>query len=260
MRAEQEDVAVHVADHEPRYQWTERLIRRDDLTPAAKMVAIALRGRLGGKDHCWPSIQTIQADTNLSRNAVLAGVRQLEQCGVITVKRRGRGRGNVYRFENCTGLENEPVQKLDLTGSKNRLQPVQKKDPNLLRNQSRKTKRDFDEQARLVLTAYAEIKPPALDQSRGRAKGHIARLLVKHPVDRLLRAVENYRLATEIAATEPQYRRGAGNFFGRDGDWETYGDPEWTPPEQPFDDEPPELDRQVIEDMERRATGGGQWR
>jgi len=113
----------------------------------------------------------------------------------------------------------------------------------------KKGEEGFEGAAVQILKAYAEVKPPSIDGSRGRARKHILKLLGRHPPEDLLRAVENYRLQT--LDTEPKYRRGAGNFFGRDEDWKLYADPDWEPPEDP--DEPPALSLELLEEIESRV-------
>ena len=128
------DLTREASEREPLFRWIGGILARPDLTPAAKLVAIAIRDRVGLNGESWPALSRLEADTALSRNAVLEGIRQLERCGVLTVSRRGRRGVNVYRFRKCTGSENAPVQKTDGTGSENGPEPVQKLNPNLSNN------------------------------------------------------------------------------------------------------------------------------
>ena len=62
------------SERQPFFQWLAGLIRRDDLTPATKLVAIALRDRLGQNGECWPGESRVSKDTALSLGAVKAAV------------------------------------------------------------------------------------------------------------------------------------------------------------------------------------------
>ncbi len=90
--------------------------------------------------------------------------------------------------------------------------------------------------AKAILAAYKMIKRPGLDLSRWRAKNHLITLLKTHSVEDILRAVLHYAMATED--TEEQFRRSAGNFFGRYKEWECYAARDWKP----------ELDEQAEQD------------
>jgi len=96
------------------------------------------------------------------------------------------------------------------------------------RNRSLSTA-EAEEHATKLLADYAEIKPPALDNSGTRAKRHIITLLTKRkiPLGDLERAIRNYRQFAERHRPDPKYRYHAGNFFGRDGPWKEYASPDW---------------------------------
>lgn len=79
-----------------------------------------------------------------------------------------------------------------------------------------------------IMDLYKAVKPPRLDPTRGRAKNHLINLFKKHKPEKLLRAVQNYQKQCEAQGTGIQYRRGAGNFFGRDADWEEFARDDWT--------------------------------
>ena len=93
--------------------------------------------------------------------------------------------------------------------------------------------RDRTVLAREILAVYSKLKPPSLDSSRSRAKNHLLKLLQKHTIHTLLRAVRNY--ASICTRQEPQYRRNSGNFFGRDADWKDFASKDWKPEADPTD-------------------------
>ena len=83
----------------------------------------------------------------------------------------------------------------------------------------RAPKREDEAGAREVLTAYRQVKKQ--DATRGRAAKHIAKIIAegKHSVEDLLQAVRNYGRECKLSGTEDTYRRGSGNFFGRDQEY-----------------------------------------
>ena len=70
------------------------------ITPAAYMVYIGLRIRQNVNDECYPSINTIIKDTNLSRKTVINAIKQLEEKNLVQVIRHriGAGMNAVNRY------------------------------------------------------------------------------------------------------------------------------------------------------------------
>ena len=61
------------------------------LAPSARHVALTLSLHMNERGgSCFPSISTLERETGLSRNTVLAALRELESAGWITVKRAAR--------------------------------------------------------------------------------------------------------------------------------------------------------------------------
>ena len=79
-----------------------------------------------------------------------------------------------------------------------------------------KKKEETELNAISILDRYKEIKPPADDNSRGRAKGHVIKLLKEHSFDDLMQSLVSYKLHCERKKTEINYRKNSGNFFGTD--------------------------------------------
>ena len=89
-----------------------------ELKPAETVVFICLALHVG-KDHkAWPTLNTLQLETNLSRNTVLAAIAALEARGWITVERQHR-KVNIYSIKIMASYgEQDPhiwVQKLNPT-------------------------------------------------------------------------------------------------------------------------------------------------
>jgi len=88
---------------------------------SVKATAFALHSYLGSKDHAWPSVATLSADTGLSPRSVQRAVRKLVEVGLLVVEGRTRRDGshtsNIYRFQvspppaTVTPLEEKPNPK-----------------------------------------------------------------------------------------------------------------------------------------------------
>ena len=86
-------------------------------------------------------------------------------------------------------------------------------------------------QAKALLAMYAEIKPPGLDTSRSQAKTNIVTLLkAKVEYAALQRAVRNYRQWAEAIRPDPNHRKNAGNFFGREAVYQQFMGEDWKMP------------------------------
>src|SRR5262245_1616153 len=76
--------------------------------PSAKLVLVNLADHANHDRKCWPSLRTISARTELSRDTVVRSIRLLESNGFITVVHRRDGRSsrsNIY----YVNYEPEPV-------------------------------------------------------------------------------------------------------------------------------------------------------
>jgi uncharacterized phage protein (TIGR02220 family) len=60
-------------------------------SPTRKLVLLLLADRANDKGVCWPSMQTIAEDCELSDRAVRNNIRQLEEIGLLTTERRKDG-------------------------------------------------------------------------------------------------------------------------------------------------------------------------
>src|SRR5262249_34741264 len=71
--------------------------------PSAKLVLVTLADHADADGKCWPSLRTIAARTELSRDTVVRSIRLLESNGFIRVVHRHNGRSatsNMY-YLNC---------------------------------------------------------------------------------------------------------------------------------------------------------------
>ncbi|MFC1587899.1 helix-turn-helix domain-containing protein [Planctomycetota bacterium] len=234
-----------------------------DLTPKAikVLIVIALHMNKGGT--CYPSRERLRDMTGLKTVASISrAIAELRRAGVICVKQR-RGT-NIFSWgEKVTGgdtvKDSETVTKKNTvkqqTVTKNDTAAVTKNDTALCINNTILTKNKYstnDFATHNILAAYAKLKPPRLDQSRSRAKKHLDKLLVKYSEGDLLLAVARYRQGCLAADVPEQFRRGAGNFFGRDGDFETYLCDGYEPPIN--ENQPEPLPESYLDEIEAIAA------
>lgn len=75
-----------------------RLVFGAQMSPACKLVLLALSDHLGSNASCYPSVPRLQLRTGYSRMSVLRALAELEQLGAIQIT-RAHGRSNVYTLD-----------------------------------------------------------------------------------------------------------------------------------------------------------------
>ena len=75
-----------------------RLVFGAEMSPACKLVLLALSDHLGSNASCYPSVPRLQLRTGYSRMSVLRALAELEQLGAIQIT-RAPGRSNVYTLD-----------------------------------------------------------------------------------------------------------------------------------------------------------------
>ena len=77
-------------------------IYQSDLSHRARAVYMYLKDRSNQDGKCWPAIQTISRDLNLSRSTVKRALSELYRAEVLTTESRWRENGgltsNLYRL------------------------------------------------------------------------------------------------------------------------------------------------------------------
>lgn len=92
------------------------ILRRTELTPAAKLIYARLIGYKGGKEFAYPSREQLADSVGLSVRQVDDAIRNLKKHGLIRVTRRGLTKSNLYSF-----LRSPWIEESDLTpGGKRR--------------------------------------------------------------------------------------------------------------------------------------------
>ncbi len=207
---------------------------RAGAVPGLSGSAVKLMVRLGvyenGQGTSWPSNGRLMAEAGIAKWATFRRARQeLAALGLRWTAGSG-SRLTEYSWVSPTeGVSHKGRdQRKESPKSPQKESPIRGHREQLKKNRTNSVFSEHEQAAKRILSEYASrVKLPRLDSSRTRAKGHLVKLLKKHPEEDLLRAVRNY--ATDSAGTKAQYRRGAGNFFGRDADWEAYTSPGWKP-------------------------------
>jgi len=72
------------------------LLRRADVTAGAKITYMALLSYAWGKDRCFPGQETLANDVGAGRRSVIRYLQELQEVGLLEIKRRGLGLTNVY--------------------------------------------------------------------------------------------------------------------------------------------------------------------
>ena len=75
-----------------------RLVFGAEMSPACKLVLLALSDHLGSNASCYPSVPRLQLRTGYSRRTVLRALEELEQLKAIQIT-RAPGRSNVYTLD-----------------------------------------------------------------------------------------------------------------------------------------------------------------
>ena len=72
------------------------ILRRPDVTPGAKLTYMALLSYAWQKGSCFPGQDTLADDLGVSKRSVVTYLQQLQETGLLHVKRRALGQTNVY--------------------------------------------------------------------------------------------------------------------------------------------------------------------
>ena len=163
------------------------------LSPASLLVYFVLRIRQNQNEECWPSINTIMEDAELSRPTVTKAIKQLEEKDLVEVIRQkvsaGMNEVNRYRCLKIPDIidreriGNKVVKKINhdkAKGSKINLPPiVNKVNPKIKNN---KIKSNIDE-----LKEYSKAKGGLMIIHKNR----IEEMLKDFTVEQLKRAIDS---------------------------------------------------------------------
>jgi hypothetical protein len=77
-------------------QLPNRILRDPDLSPAAKLVYAGILSYAWRDESAWPGQARLAADLGVHHNTVWRMIKELQERGYLTVKRRGLGKTNIY--------------------------------------------------------------------------------------------------------------------------------------------------------------------
>lgn len=72
------------------------LLNDSRLSSSAKLVYVMLLKYAWEKDYCFPGQKTLASDIGKSERHVHSAIKELEARGLLSVKRRGQGKSNIY--------------------------------------------------------------------------------------------------------------------------------------------------------------------
>ena len=111
------------------------VLRRSDLSPGAKLTYMALLSYAWQEDHAYPGQDRLATDMGVSERSVITYLKQLQESGLITIRRRGLGMTNIYvlhrlipRSEKSAPLdvkEPTPLEMQDLQPKKTQVNNTQ---------------------------------------------------------------------------------------------------------------------------------------
>ncbi len=104
------DDIIFVEDETLREGFTQipnTILRREDLSPGAKLTYMALLSYSWQKGSCFPGQDTLAEDLGVSRRSVITYLQHLQKSGLLKIKRRGLGKTNVYLLPRFTQARSE---------------------------------------------------------------------------------------------------------------------------------------------------------
>src|SRR5213593_1297849 len=72
------------------------ILKNPDLSVGAKVVYAMFLSYAWHNDSCFPGQERLAADMGMSRSRVTEFVGELEEAELVTIRRRGQGRTNIY--------------------------------------------------------------------------------------------------------------------------------------------------------------------
>lgn len=91
------------------------VLRRSDLQPGAKLTYMVLLSYAWQKDHAYPGQDRLATDMGVSERSVITYLKQLQETGLITIRRRGLGLTNIYVLHRLSpGSEKSAPQEVQV--------------------------------------------------------------------------------------------------------------------------------------------------
>jgi hypothetical protein len=83
------------------------ILRARNLSRDAKLLYSILRSYCWQKSTCFPSYETLMADMQCCNQTLASAIKELIECGLITVQRRGQGKTNRYILTDGAGTSEQ---------------------------------------------------------------------------------------------------------------------------------------------------------
>ncbi|MEP3422882.1 MAG: helix-turn-helix domain-containing protein [Erythrobacter sp.] len=74
------------------------ILENEKLSVGAKMTYAMMLRYAWANDHCFPGQKTLAKDAGMGARSVVRYIKELEDTGFITIKRRGLGKVNIYEL------------------------------------------------------------------------------------------------------------------------------------------------------------------
>ena len=78
------------------------ILRRSDVSPGAKLTYMVLLSYAWQRNSCFPGQDRLAEDMGVGRRSIVTYLQQLQQAGLLRIKRRGLGQTNVYTLPRVT--------------------------------------------------------------------------------------------------------------------------------------------------------------
>ena len=73
------------------------ILKLDNVSAGAKVIYAMFLQYAWHNDHCFPGQERLGKDIGMSRSRVTEYIGELEQARLVTIKRRGQGKTNLYK-------------------------------------------------------------------------------------------------------------------------------------------------------------------
>jgi len=155
------------------------------------------------KDSAWRALEWLREERMIATARTTRGL-------VITIV-------NYCRYQNPVNYERDGHREEAAASTRRAREPIDKK--------GKKEKNTYARAADRLIRLYGEkVKPPSEDHSRTQAKKNATKLMQKegYSFDDLAAAVMNYAAFSDSRGRGSEFRKNAGNFFGRERVFEEF--------------------------------------
>src|SRR3954463_10341643 len=91
------------------------ILKRKDVSPGAKLTYVALLSYAWQQGSCYPGQATLADDIGVGQRSVVRYMKELQDSGLLDVKRRGLGRTNLYTLSSWVKAKKSSQPSSDAT-------------------------------------------------------------------------------------------------------------------------------------------------